>query len=49
MYCLFVGKELVTIEILLLDFSGGGGGGLKMLDKMAISAYIFEKSRKDPF
>ena len=30
----------------LLNFFGGGGG--KMRDKMALSAYIFEKSRKGP-
>ena len=27
---------------------GGGGGGGGMRDKMVISAYIFQKSRKGP-
>ena len=40
---LICGKKLVTIEILLLNFLG-----VKMHSKMAISAYIFEKSRKGP-
>ena len=30
----------MTIKLFLLNFSwGGGGGGVKMCDKMAISAY----------
>ena len=37
----------MTIEIFLLNFFEGVGG-IKMLNKMAISAYIFEKSRKGP-
>ena len=41
--CLFVEKELVIIEIFLLDFSW-----VKMRDKMAISAYIREESKKRP-
>ena len=44
MCCLFLEKDLVTIEIFFLDFSGSQ----KMRDKMAISAYMFEKSRKGP-
>ena len=28
---------------------GGGGGGVRMRDKMAISAYILTKGRKDSF
>ena len=43
-----MGKKLVTIEIILLFIFGGGGGGVKMRDKMAISAYIFENSREGP-
>ena len=43
-YCLFVEKELWTIKIFLLDFFGGP----KKRDKMAISAYILEKSGKGP-
>ena len=39
-------KELETIENFLFDFSEGGGRGSKMPDKMAISAFIFEQSRK---
>ena len=42
------GKKLVTIKIFLLNFVFFLGGGVKMRDKMAISAYIFEKSRKGP-
>ena len=41
----------MTIEVFLLNFSGGGGGVKmrdKMRDKMEISAYIFEKSEKGP-
>ena len=34
----------MTIKFFLLNFFGGGGGCVKMRDKMAISAYIFEKS-----
>ena len=44
MYCLFVEKTLVTIEIFLPDYFWGVKNG----DKMAISAYILEKSRKGP-
>ena len=44
---LMYGKKLVTIKIFLLNFFLGGGR-VKMCDKMAISAYIFEKSRKCP-
>ena len=37
-YCLFEEKKLVTIEIFLLNFFWG----VKMHDKMEISAYTFE-------
>ena len=40
---LICGKKLVMIEILLLNIFG-----VKMRNKMAISAYIFEQSRKGP-
>ena len=37
----------MTFEIFLLNFFGGGGGEeVNMWDKMAISGYIFEKSKK---
>ena len=43
-------KKLVTIKHFLLSFSGGGGGGgVRMCDKMAISAYILKIVEKDPF
>ena len=38
----------MTIELFLLDFFGGGGG-VKMCDKMAISACILKIVEKDPF
>ena len=41
LFVMFLEKEFVIIEI--LDFSGS-----KMRDKMAISAYILEKSGKGP-
>ena len=44
-YCLFVEKELVTIERFLLNFFGGS----KMCDKMAISAYILKIVEKNAF
>ena len=44
MYCLFVEKKLVTIKRFLLNF-----WGVKMCDKMAISAYILKIVEKDPF
>ena len=37
MYCLYVEKKLVTIKHLFLNFLG-----VKMCDKMAISAYILK-------
>ena len=42
-------KKLVTIKIFLFNFLGGGGRGVKMRDKMAISAYILKIVEKDPF
>ena len=48
MYCLFVEKKLVTIKHFLLNFFFLGGG-FKMCDKMAISAYILKIVEKDPF
>ena len=39
-------KKLVTIKNFLLNFFGGG---VKMCDKMAISAYILKIVEKDPF
>ena len=40
----------MTIKHLLLDFFFlGGGGGVKMCDKMAISGYILKIVEKDPF
>ena len=42
----YLWKKLVTIEIFLLNFFWGEG--VKMCNKMATSAYIFEKSRKGP-
>ena len=40
----------MTIKHLLLNFfGGGGGGGVKMCDKMAISAYILKIVKNDPF
>ena len=44
MYCLFVEKNLVTIKQFVLNFLG-----VKMCDKMAISAYILKIVKKDPF
>ena len=41
-------KKLVTIKHFLLNFYGGGGG-VKMCDKMAISAYILKIVENDPF
>ena len=38
----------MTIKHFLLNFSEGGGG-IKMCDKMAISAYILKIVEKDPF
>ena len=43
-YWLFVGKKLLTIKHFLLKF-----WGVKMCDKMAISAYILKIVEKDPF
>ena len=50
MYCLFVEKKLATIKHFLLNFIflGGGGGGVKMCDKMTISAYILKIVEEDP-
>ena len=45
--CLFVEKKSVTIKHFLLNFFFGGG--VKMCDKMAISAYILKIVEKDPF
>ena len=41
----------MTIKHFLLNFFFGGGGerGVKMCDKMAISAYILKIIEKDPF
>ena len=39
----------MMIQHFLLNFIGGGGGGVKMCDKMAISAYILKIVEKDPF
>ena len=39
----------MTIKRFLLNFFFGGGGGVKMCDKMAISAYILKIVEKDPF
>ena len=39
----------MMIKIFLLNFSWGGGGGGKMSDKMAISAYILKIVEKNPF
>ena len=47
-YCLFVGKNWWRLKSSFLIFFFAGGGGVKICDKMAISAYIFEKSRKGP-
>ena len=47
MYCLFVEKKLVMIKHFLLNFSWGGG--VKMCNKMIISAYILKIVEKDPF
>ena len=44
-YCLFVEKSLVAIKHFLLNFFGG----VKMCDKMAISAYILKIVENDPF
>ena len=44
MYCLFVEKKLVTIKHFLLNFFG-----VKICDKMAMSAYILKIVEKDPF
>ena len=41
-------KKLVTIKHFLLDFFFWGGG-VKMCDKMAISAYILKIVENDPF
>ena len=38
----------MTIKHFLLNFFFGGGG-VKMCDKMAISAYILKIVEKDPF
>ena len=43
-YCLFVGKKLVTLNISFIIF-----WGVKMCDKMTISAYILKIVEKDPF
>ena len=43
-YYLLVEKKLVTIKHFLLDFFG-----VKMCDKMAISAYNLKTVEKDPF
>ena len=45
MYCLFVEKKLVTIKHFLLNLFLG----VKMSDKMAISAYILKIVEKNPF
>ena len=41
----------MTIKTFFLNlfFLGGGGGGVKLHDKMAISAYILKIVEKDPF
>ena len=39
----------MTVKLFLLNISGGGGGGVKMCDKMAISAYILKIVESDPF
>ena len=41
-------KNLVTIKLFLLNFFFWGGG-VKMCDKMAISAYILKIVENDPF
>ena len=46
---LICGKKLATINIFLVNFFGGGGGGVKMRDKMAIPAYILKIVENDPF
>ena len=40
---LICGNKLVTIKVFLFQ-----GGGVKIRDKLAISAFIFEKSRNGP-
>ena len=45
-------KKLATIKHFLLNcffFFFLGGGGVRMCDKMAISAYILNMVEKDPF
>ena len=43
-------KKLVTIKHFLHNFLFfGGGGGVKMCNKMAIAAYILKIVEKDPF
>ena len=38
----------MTIKLFLFNFSGGGGG-VRMCDKMAISTYIMKIAENDPF
>ena len=38
---------MVTIKLFLLNFFGGGGS--RLCDKMAISAYILKIVKNDPF
>ena len=47
MYCLFVGKRLVTIKIFLPNFFFGGGGGQNARQNGNFCLY-FENSRKRP-
>ena len=45
-YCLFVEKKMLTIKHLLLN---SFGGGVKMCDKITISAHILKIVENDPF
>ena len=48
MYCLFTENNWWRLNSSFLTFRGGGGG-VKMCDKMAISTYIMKIAENDPF